>query len=1300
MVVFLKKEGCFMKKLLSLLLSVVLLLSVMPINAFAESVYYSGDVNDDLILNNMDLGLLMQRLNNWDVLINLDAADVNGDGIINNKDVGLLTQYLNNWDVDIDNNMFHHHVYNTSGICISCGASWFYDESQEDSEPQIVVSHAVGYKGDTASVDITLENNPGIVSMKIWVAYDTEVLELATTTQSNGRVVPDIKVGEGYSSCSFSQTTDNPFIINWVETFNPDKTNSKFVTLNFKIKDDATSGVSPIVVGYDPYDVYNSYYELVDFKVSNGSIEISDCQHVNLPAVEENRVEPTCADYGSYDSVVYCEYCGAEISRESIEIEPTGEHTFLAENTDYVLADNVSVGVPYKFGMIQENVSLSDVYYINGTKSAYYLGTTTDVSVANDVYLENTTGGYYLYTMIDGVKKYINMTLSGTHVNGTYDNTASTVYTYVVDTKALVATVNGDEYWIGTRNDATYTTVGPCKTKYEGFYCKLYEAIDIGTDCCVICGIRCSHNNVETVVENRVESTCSSNGYYENVCYCTVCNTEITRERVLLDKTPHYVNTSEFDGPVYAESNDSVYPFSVVNGVYTSTNKDDNSSSCYTITAQYNCTIDLTYSVSSEDNYDKLTINKNGSHIDNISGSVANRQCSISLFTGDVLTVIYSKDSSVSNGNDQGWFSFTVDSDFNLVPADYTTPRCLEDVNCYYCGELIHRRVGHIFGSIVKSTAPTCRQEGNVAYKTCTVCENNYSTGAGIYSVVALDTTVVEKMPHNIGSNGICTLCGNNPCVDYLTYKFANGAAVITGCDSDFEGEMIIPDSIDGYPVKIIDNNAFSGCIYMTDVVIPEGVIIIKSSAFAGCPALSAVTIPSTVTNIVYNAFGEYNYYNGNHSWYYDTLNTNNITRVNISDIDAWLNIDFETELSNPLNNGADLYLNGEKLTDLVIPEDFTFIGSYTFYGCTSLESVKIGDNIVRIDGYAFEGCTSLKNVTLGNKVAIIGNYAFWGCSSLKNIVIPSSVSNIGWEAFKRCTSLESVVICDSEYSGRQIGGYAFAECSSLKNLVIGDNVSYIDHHAFYNCTELESVSLGSDVFNIEESAFLGCENINRVDVSDISEWLDIYFRPESYYGPGNYGGTYYTSNPLHSGADLYVNGELLTELVIPHNVTNISRAAFIGCLSLEKVVIHNGVTDVGEYAFEGCDNIMQIEYYGSRSDWRNIAKGSGNDPLYLANIVYTDCDEHTYDGDDKLICSFCGKRRQYIPGNIFVGWDADSYGVVDNKDLAMLMQYLNGYEYLDINLDAADVNADGAINNRDYALLMQYLNGWDVELQ
>ena len=171
--------------------------------------------------------------------------------------------------------------------------------------------------------------------------------------------------------------------------------------------------------------------------------------------------------------------------------------------------DDIDTTIPYLLGMIQENVSTEDVYFLDGGMNGYYMTTTTDEEEAIWVYLEKTNGGYYLYALDeDDAKVYINMVVSGTHVNGVYEYTASTVYNYDWDLYTLVAEVNGDIYAFGTRNDKTYTTMGPVKVSYEGFHADLYYFTDEGD---------CEHE-YESVV---IDPTCGEEGATVYTCvYC------------------------------------------------------------------------------------------------------------------------------------------------------------------------------------------------------------------------------------------------------------------------------------------------------------------------------------------------------------------------------------------------------------------------------------------------------------------------------------------------------------------------------------------------------------------------------------------------------------------------------------------------------------------------------------------------------------------------------------------------------------------------------------------------------------
>ena len=171
--------------------------------------------------------------------------------------------------------------------------------------------------------------------------------------------------------------------------------------------------------------------------------------------------------------------------------------------------DEIDTTIPYLLGMIQENISTEDVYFLDGGMNGYYMTTTTDEEEAIWVYLEKTNGGYYLYALDeDDAKVYINMVVSGTHVNGVYEYTASTVYNYDWDLYTLVAEVNNDIYAFGTRNDKTYTTMGPVKVSYNGFHADLYYFTDEGD---------CEHE-YESVV---IDPTCGEEGATVYTCiYC------------------------------------------------------------------------------------------------------------------------------------------------------------------------------------------------------------------------------------------------------------------------------------------------------------------------------------------------------------------------------------------------------------------------------------------------------------------------------------------------------------------------------------------------------------------------------------------------------------------------------------------------------------------------------------------------------------------------------------------------------------------------------------------------------------
>ena len=216
---------------------------------------------------------------------------------------------------------------------------------------------------------------------------------------------------------------------------------------------------------------------------------------------------------------------------------------------------------------------------------------------------------------------------------------------------------------------------------------------------------------------------------------------------------------------------------------------------------------------------------------------------------------------------------------------------------------------------------------------------------------------------------------------------------------------ITIPDS-----VTSIGDYAFYSCSSLTSITIPDGVTSIGDYAFRGCSSLESITIPEGVTSIGIWAFDD----------------CSSLAAVDITDISAWCNIVFQSSYSNPLYYAKKLYLNGELITDLTIPEGVTSIGTDAFYYCSSLTSITIPDSVTSIGSSAFYKCSSLTSINIPDSVTSIGDFAFSGCSSLTSITIPEGVTSIGWYAFSGCSSLTSITIPDSVTS---IGSYAFSGC-------------------------------------------------------------------------------------------------------------------------------------------------------------------------------------------------------------------------------------------------------------------------------
>ena len=147
----------------------------------------------------------------------------------------------------------------------------------------------------------------------------------------------------------------------------------------------------------------------------------------------------------------------------------------------------------------------------------------------------------------------------------------------------------------------------------------------------------------------------------------------------------------------------------------------------------------------------------------------------------------------------------------------------------------------------------------------------------------------------------------------------------------------------------------------------------------------------------------------------------------------------------------------------------------------------------------------------------------------------------------------------------KNIGKYAFYSMGRLTDIVIPDSVLNIDQYAFYYCSNLASIKIGSGVTNIGYLAFEKSSNLKKVYIDDLSSWCAI-----SLYD--------HRSSPLYYAEELYLKDKLITDLVVPDNVTKIGNWAFyfLECL---KTVDTNCVVTIGKEAFKSCTNMESVRF-------------------------------------------------------------------------------------------------------------------------
>ena len=387
------------------------------------------------------------------------------------------------------------------------------------------------------------------------------------------------------------------------------------------------------------------------------------------------------------------------------------------------------------------------------------------------------------------------------------------------------------------------------------------------------------------------------------------------------------------------------------------------------------------------------------------------------------------------------------------------------------------------------------------------------------------------------------------------------------------EDKVVIPSEYLGKPVLKIGERAFQG------------------------KSIKEITIPESVSQIGYDAFAKCRFLNA----------------VYYTDVEKWYQISFGSDLANPLYYAHNLYLNGELLTDLTIPDDVA-VDQYAFVGCSTLQNITADSVVASTIAKSCQSPSFNVIITNGNK---IDANAFNGCKGLKNITLPADVTSIGYEAFNNCSSLENIYYngdvakwCVISGLGNLMSSARTLHIGGKKvegDLVIPDGVKSISNAAFAYCNGLTSVTISNSVKSICDYVFYGCSGLTSVEIPD---------------GVTSIGGA------------VFYNCSGLTSITIPNKVTSVGDYAFRGCSGLTSITIPDSVTSIGEFAFYGCSNLtcMTLPFVGASA---TASKGYDQVFGYVFGYETTDSSSSSIPGATYQYCGNWKDYYYYIPSGI-----------------------------------------------------------------
>ena len=426
---------------------------------------------------------------------------------------------------------------------------------------------------------------------------------------------------------------------------------------------------------------------------------------------------------------------------------------------------------------------------------------------------------------------------------------------------------------------------------------------------------------------------------------------------------------------------------------------------------------------------------------------------------------------------------------------------------------------------------------------------------------------------HRLGSND----ADGNPCV--IEVVVGDKVATIGPVASQMFNlrSIVIPDT-----VKECEGYLFYICQSLLSLALPDGIKKISMNKALSMTDLRYVRLPKTLTEMPANMLGS--------SYSLQSI----VIPEGVTSI------------------GASSFQDCVNLQSIVIPEGVTSIGASAFRGCSSLQSIAIPASVTSIGDLAFQMCINLQRIVIPASVISIGKSAFQNCSNLRDVKILGSLTSILDNAFAGCYALQGINIPEGVTS---IGASAFQGCSSLQSIVIPEGVTSIGASAFQGCSNAV-FSVNVNNFAPTASVFMGCRrltgNINII-ADEIphdafaSTGITSLFCKANKTTRTTGGGAFYGCEELtrveltdikEIGSFTFNACTALSLAIIGDTVTKIDSSAFLNCTTLARLVVKAATPPtLASNALSGCGNLTAIyvpdeavEAYKAATNWIGYA--------------------------------------------------------------------------------------------------------------